>query len=162
MFDAQLASPLKWFSRRAKTPEMARTPSNNLFNKFVSTTMPTPTMPTRTPGGSWRVPSRPETAAEAVAALMQFLVIAFACIMCMVFLVAVSPVDVDSPLYTNDASNMRMYVRSLKKTITLAVPTSDGSSCGSLKQRFKDGVLEITHAFIGRHYRSLCVRTFPS
>jgi len=162
MLDAQLASPLKWFSRRVKTPEMARTPSNNLFNKFASTTMPTPTMPMRTPGGSWRAPSRPETAAEAVAALIQFLVIVLVCIACMVFLVAVSPVDVDSPLYTNDASTMRMYVRSLKKTITLAVPTSDGSSCGSMKQRFKDGILEISHALIGRHYRSMCVRNFPS
>jgi len=161
MMDAQLASPLKWFSRRAPTQEVARTPPNNLFKKFTSTAPPTPLMPMRTPGGSWRVPSRPENAAEALAAAAQFLMIAFMGIVCIMLIVAVSPIDVDSPLYT-DSSSMRMYVRTLKKSMTLEVPTADSASCGSVKQRFQDGFMEILHSLIGRHYRSPCANNFPS
>ena len=138
MISGQLASPLKWFSRQTeRTPEV-RTPPNNLFNKF---SMATPTVPTRTPGGSWRVPSRPESLGEALQTLM--FIGAFIFIL-LVFL-AVTPMIAQ-----------REALR--RSSIT---PPRYSHGCG-IMFRVNDAVLEFAHGLLGMSYRSMCAQQPPS
>jgi chromosome segregation ATPase len=126
-------SPLKWFSRQAS--RVISTPPNNLFNKFA---VATPTVPMRTPGGTWRAPSRPETVGEAMQTLAAFGAAIAAVIMFMSLVAMIAPKPVDSPLAN--------------------LPSVD---CG-LFHTIHDGMLEIGHSLIGRTYRSLCVHHPPS
>ena len=137
LMQTQLASPLKWFSRQTNRT-VARTPPNNLFNKF---TLATPTAPTRTPGGSWRVPSRPETLNEAVQMLVTFFIIVSVVLLFLTLTAMFAPNE------------------TLRRISVL--PPSDSTSCGVL-YRFNDLLLEIGHGLIRREYRSLCAGHPPS
>jgi chromosome segregation ATPase len=126
-------SPLKWFSRQAS--RVISTPPNNLFNKFA---VATPTVPMRTPGGTWRAPSKPETVGEAMQTLAAFGAAIAAVIMFMSLVAMIAPKPVDSPL--------------------ASLPSVD---CGVF-YTIHDGMLEIGYSLIGRTYRSLCVHHPPS
>jgi hypothetical protein len=137
LMHAQLASPLKWFSRQTNRT-VTHTPPNNLFSKF---TLATPTAPTRTPGGSWRVPSRPETLNEAIQTLVVFTVIVTVLLLFLTITAMFAPNE------------------TLRRISVL--PPSDSASCGVF-YRFNDLLLEIGHGLIRREYRSLCAGHPPS
>ena len=134
--NSQLASPLKWFSRQTERVE-PRTPPNNLFSKF---SMATPTVPTRTPGGSWRAPSRPETLEEALEMLVMIGSFIF---LVLVFLVVTS------------MFGRRVAFGRMTQQPPLVV------DCGMF-YRANDAVLGFAHDLLGLTYRSLCAENPPS
>lgn len=127
-------SPVRWMNRSRK----AETPKNNLFRKI---SMETPTVPTRTPGGSWRVRSDPESFHETMKMLKTVCWIVF-----VVFLfLFITP---------RLASN-----KTLRYTPLVAPAAS--KSCGMF-YRLHEVALEFGHGLIGQTYRSLCVDHPPS
>ena len=103
--------------------------------------METPTVPTRTPGGSWRVRSDPESFHETMKMLKTVCWIVF-----VVFLfLFITP---------RLASN-----KTLRYTPLVAPAAS--KSC-VMFYRLHDVALEIGHGLIGQTYRSLCVDHPPS
>lgn len=133
--NSQLASPLKWFSRQTERAA-PHTPPNNLFSKFA---MVTPTVPTRTPGGSWRAPSRPDTFEEALQMLIMIGTFIF---VVLVFLVVTST-------FGRRVTLGRMAQQQ---------PIMD---CGII-YRANDAILGFAHDLLGLTYRSLCAENPPS
>jgi len=127
-------SPVRWMNRSRK----AETPKNNLFRKI---SMETPTVPTRTPGGSWRVRSDPESFHEAMKMVKTVCWIIF-----VVFLFLFI-----TPRLASDTT--------LRYT-PLTAPAAS-KSCGMF-YRLHEVALEFGHGLIGQTYRSMCVDHPPS
>lgn len=127
-------SPVRWMNRSRK----AETPKNNLFRKI---SMETPTVPTRTPGGSWRVRSDPESFHETMKMVKIVCWIIF-----FVFLFLFI-----TPRLASD--------RTLRYTPLVAPAAS--KSCGMF-YRLHEVALEFGHGLIGQTYRSMCVDHPPS